>query len=117
MNAPMTSHWPESLDALAAAPKYHRLLLENESVRVLEVVIPSGSFVPVHTHRWPGVQYILSSSDFIRRGPDGKVQLDTRELASPIPPVVWSAPLAPHSVENIGDGEIRVIVVEVKPNA
>src|SRR2546427_3854450 len=28
--------WPDSLDALAAAPESHRLLFENDRVRVLE---------------------------------------------------------------------------------
>ncbi len=32
--------WPDSLDALRAAPNYHRLLFENDRVRVLEVRIP-----------------------------------------------------------------------------
>jgi hypothetical protein len=42
--------WPDSLDAVIAAPQYHRLVLENERVRVLDTQIPSGDIVPVHTH-------------------------------------------------------------------
>lgn len=33
-NAPWP--WPDPLDAMTAAPRFHRLLFENERVRVLE---------------------------------------------------------------------------------
>ena len=112
MSAP--SPWPASLDALIAAPDFHRLILENEHVRVLDVLIPPGRFVPVHTHCWPGVQHILSHSDFIRRDAGGNIQLDTRQLSEPIPSIVWSEPMSPHSVENIGTTNLHVLVVEVK---
>lgn len=108
--------WPAELDALTAAPQHHTLLLENERVRVLGVRIRPGDRVPVHTHRWPSVLYILSTSHFVRRDADGNVQLDTRTLPS-LPAAggaVWSEPLPPHSVENVGDAEIRVISVELK---
>ena len=31
--------WPDELDALIAAPEHHKLLLENDSVRVLDTLI------------------------------------------------------------------------------
>jgi hypothetical protein len=71
--------WPDSLDALVAAPAYHDLLLENERVRVIYTHIPSGATVPVHTHRWSSVAYLLSWSDFIRRDHHGNVLLDSRQ--------------------------------------
>jgi hypothetical protein len=58
--------WPDELDALVAAPAHHLLLLENERVRVLETRIPAGETTAVHTHRWPSVQYVADSPDFIR---------------------------------------------------
>jgi sugar/nucleoside kinase (ribokinase family) len=72
--------WPESLDALVAAPKQHTLLLENERVRVLDTRILPGDTTPVHTHRWPSVLYVLSWSDVVRRDGDGKVMLDLAAL-------------------------------------
>src|SRR5262249_61434462 len=44
--------WPDSLDALAAAPESHRSLLEDETVRVLETRIVPSEVTRVHTHRW-----------------------------------------------------------------
>jgi hypothetical protein len=113
---PPTWPWPEWLDALTAAPDYHRLLLENESVRVLDVRIPAGMAVPVHTHRWPSVTYLLSASDFVRRDTEGRVLLDTRATQPQSLPLsaLWSPPLHPHSVENVGKTEIRVVSIEIK---
>jgi hypothetical protein len=108
--------WPEELEALVAAPAHHTLLLENERVRVLETRIPAGETTAVHTHRWPNVQYVVSSPDFIRRDGEGAVLLDTRMAESrPEPPVtLWSEPLPPHSIENVGEADLHVIMVELK---
>ena len=108
--------WPEELDALVAAPAHHTLLLENERVRVLETRIPGGETTAVHTHRWPNVQYVVSSPDFIRRDGEGAVLLDTRMAEGrPEPPVtLWSEPLPPHTIENVGEADLHVIMVELK---
>jgi hypothetical protein len=108
--------WPDSLDALVAAPDYHELVLENEHVRVIITHIPPGSSVPLHTHPWPGVANLVSASHFIRRDEHGNVLLDSRK-AGPLPQtpfVQWLEPLPPHTVENIGDAEIRIYIVELK---
>ena len=108
--------WPSALDALSAAPRHHTLLLENERVRVLETRIPPGDLVPVHTHCWPSVLYVLSWSDFLRRDASGTVVVDSRAagaVGSP-PAVLWSEALAPHSLENVGAAEMWVISVEIK---
>jgi hypothetical protein len=106
--------WPESLDALSAAPQHHALLLETEHVRVLETRIPPGDRVPVHTHRWPSVLYVVSWSDFLRYDEDGKLVVDSRVAGDSPPTVIWSPPLPPHSLRNVGSTEIRVISVELK---
>ena len=113
---PASWPWPASLDALVAAPRHHTLLLETDRVRVLDTRIPPGEMVPVHTHRWPGVLYVLSRSAFVRRDAEGHVLLDTRAAGSPASehPVIWSERLPPHSLENVGAVEIRVISIELK---
>ncbi len=50
--------WPPSMDAVVAAPESHRVLLENEDVRVLEVTIPAGHREPEHTHRAHSVMIV-----------------------------------------------------------
>lgn len=108
--------WPDSLDALISAPLHHTLLFENARVRVLDTRISPGQTVPVHTHRWSSVLYVLGWGDFIRRDGSGHVLVDTRTApsASEPPIVLWSGPLAPHSLENVGQSEIHIISVELK---
>jgi hypothetical protein len=111
----MSANWPDHLDALRAAGAYHTVLMENEEVRVLQTRIPVGHTVPVHTHRWPGVYYIQSWSHFVRRDENGNILLDTRGGAETEPgSAVWTEPLGPHSVENVGRNEIRIVAVELK---
>ena len=111
--------WPDSLDAVRAAQEYHRILFENEQVRVLEVRIQPGQIVPVHTHRWPAAVYVRSASDFIRREENGNLLFDSRTAEPPptAPEVQWTGPLPPHSVENIGSTEIHLITTELKEPA
>jgi hypothetical protein len=108
--------WPDSLDAVIAAPKYHKLLFENERVRLLEVRIPPGETTPVHTHRWPSAIYVAKQSDFIRRDGEGNLLFDSRTVGPPPtePMVQWVGPLPPHSVENVGSVEILLITTELK---
>ena len=106
----------DPLDAMAAAPAHHRVLLENDRVRVLDANVAPGEETPVHTHRWPSVLYVRTSSHFVRYEPDGKVSVDSRTLASKpeVGTVLWTPPLGPHFVRNVGEQELRVIAVELK---
>lgn len=49
------STWDPDLDAVVAAPKHHKVLFENEAMRVLEVTLEPNDEEPVHHHRWPSV--------------------------------------------------------------
>jgi hypothetical protein len=108
--------WPDSLDALVAAPSHHQLLLEDQRVRVLHTRIPAGDVVPLHTHRWGGVAYLQSSSHFIRRGEKGEILFDSRQAGDPpkFPCAQWMPSLPPHTVENLGPLEISILIVELK---
>ncbi|MFN2140805.1 MAG: cytoplasmic protein [Candidatus Promineifilaceae bacterium] len=108
--------WPDSLDALVAAPDHHKLFMENERVRVLETLIPPGETTPVHTHRWPSIYVILSWSDFLRTDDQGNVMADSRQskALAARPSVLWGEALPPHALENVGDQDLRLISVELK---
>lgn len=47
--------WPDSLEALTAAPRNHKVLYEDDHIRLLEVTIQSGETENMHGHRWPSV--------------------------------------------------------------
>lgn len=104
------------LDAMAASKANHAVMLENARVRVLDTWIAPGGRTEVHAHEWPSTLYILSWSPFVRYDPEGNVLVDARQMPSPPASgsVLWSAPLPPHYVENVGDQELRVIAVELK---
>lgn len=108
--------WPDSLDALQAAPEHHQLLFENERVRVLSTSIPAGEQTAIHTHRWPSVLYIISWGDFVRYDDQGVVILDSRSVETfrDPPEVIWSAPLPPHSLENVSQTDLTIYAVEIK---
>ena len=108
---------PSELDAVVASPEHHRLVMENGNVRVLETVIKPGEKTAIHTHQWPASTYFLSWSPMVRRDDKGEVLMDSRMNGMMIEPgqAVWTPPLGPHSLENVGDSVIHVITVEVKP--
>jgi hypothetical protein len=101
------SDFPDGYDAVQAAPDSHKVIFENELVRVLEVTVPSaGKTIPMHHHRWPS--FFLDwdtggGSPHIRyhRG-DGAVR-DIPASEAPAHPGVWSVrwmkPEPMHSIE------------------
>jgi hypothetical protein len=52
---------PDATDAVAAASKNHKVILENEVVRVLEATVPLHSEEVPHTHFWPSVFFEQTS--------------------------------------------------------
>ncbi len=85
-------------------------------MRVLDTRIEPGETVPLHTHRWPAVLYVLASAHFVRRDDEGRLLSDSRPAgALPEPGTAfWTEAMAPHTVENVGGSEIRLLNVELK---
>tara|TARA_R110001632_G_scaffold170365_4_gene289451 strand:- start:11030 stop:11485 length:456 start_codon:yes stop_codon:yes gene_type:complete len=109
--------WPKEQDAVVSAPKNHKILLENDKVRVLEVTIAPNELEAVHHHQWPSVLYIMEAGDFIDSDGEGNVIMDSRKIPEPLtlPLTMYKKPEAPHSVENLSDTiTIRLIRVEMK---
>ncbi len=109
--------FPKEKDAVAAAPGNHKVLLENDKVRVLDVTVAPGEVEPVHAHRWPSVLYFMAAGDFIDRDANGKVIFDSRTLAAPLvfPLVMYKEPEAPHTVENLSKTiTLHLVRVELK---
>lgn len=104
--------WTPANDALAAAPRNHRLLFENDEVRVLEVTVPPGVREPLHAHRYPSVLYYLSAAHMEEYSPgvpavDRGHKNDGDVIFLPIGP--------PHQMENLESGKpLKAIRVELK---
>src|SRR6185437_10531927 len=88
-----SSAWPPQLDALTAAADSHRLLLETDRVRVLEIVIEPGAREPEHTHRWPSVM-IIDRAARIRYYENGVKAFESPPQSSSenVPHVTWMDP-------------------------
>jgi hypothetical protein len=109
--------WPKDKDALIAAPRNHKVLLENDKVRVLDVTVAPGEVEAVHSHRWPSVLYFMAAGDFVDRDASGKVIFDSRTLKTPLvfPLTMYKEPEAPHSVENLSTTvTLHLVRVEMK---
>ena len=59
------------LDGVIAAPDHHKVIFENDVVRVLETTIRAGDITPLHTHLTPTVVYVISHAE-------GQVHQDER---------------------------------------
>ncbi len=109
--------YPDSLDALVAAPRFHRVLFENDRVRVLEVTVPPHVREPLHTHRWPSVMYRERYGSGRYYDASGKMVHEFTEVlpaGTSKPRARWQEPEGPHSVENTGEVADRFIRVELK---
>lgn len=111
----MTWEHPDDLDAIVAAPNSHRVVFENDEVRVLEVTVAPGVREPEHTHRWPSVMVTherarinyFTGAELTFTSPD---PLPEERL----PRASWLEPEGPHSVENIDTVWLRAIRFELK---
>ena len=104
--------WTPENDALAAAPQNHKLLFENDEVRVLEVTVQPGIREPLHAHRYPSVLYYISSAHMKEYSPgiaavDHPRKEDGGVVFLPIGP--------PHQMQNMETAKpLRAIRVELK---
>ena len=49
--------WPDSLDAVKAAPQNHHVIFENDKIRILEVILNPYEYEQLHVHRLPSVMF------------------------------------------------------------
>lgn len=104
----------DEFDGAIAAPDHHKVIFENDAVRVLETTIRPDGITPLHTHLTPQVMYVVSGSHFIRRDEHGATMVDTR--ADPdfvLPRVLYSASTPRQTLENTGPDDLVVIGVEL----
>jgi quercetin dioxygenase-like cupin family protein len=104
--------WTPESDALAAAPQHHKVLFENDEVRVLEVTVPPGVREPLHAHRYPSVLYYVSAAHLKEYSPGVPVvdrghKDDGDVIFLPVGP--------PHQMENLETSKrLKAIRVELK---
>jgi len=108
--------WPETLDAVRAAPGNHRVLLENDAVRVLDVTVAPGTREPVHAHCRPSVLVVLEGGRAEDYDQSGKVfdKGTVIPAGASAPFAFWLDRTPPHSVHNVDTVPIHLLRVELK---
>ena len=108
--------WSDDLDAVRAAPANHRVLLENERVRVLDVTVLPGERENLHAHCRPSVMYLMQEGVYRDYDAQGRLVEEVKEAlpASKFPMTLWLGPQAPHAVHNLDTKPTRLIRVELK---
>ena len=101
----------QDVTSVAGGPETHKVVLDNDKVRVLDVHIAPGQKVGMHSHP-ANVVYYDSDGKMKVTLPDGKsVVRDLKAGTS-----AWSDG-ATHAVENVGTTEIHLVQTEMKGTA
>ncbi len=95
-------------DPAKVTPNTHKVLLENDRVRVLDIRVKPGTKVPMHSHP-DYVVYALSDFKVKFTFPDGK----TAEVEGKAGEATWRD-AETHAAENVGTTELHVLNVELK---
>jgi quercetin dioxygenase-like cupin family protein len=92
-------------DVAAAGTDHAKVLLENESVRVVEVALEPGEATPRHQG---GHRVIYALGDYSIRWTEGEAE--PKDVTWTAGEAHWHGP-AEHSVENVGESPARYLVV------
>jgi quercetin dioxygenase-like cupin family protein len=95
-------------DIVQISPDVHKVIFENDVIRVLEVTVKPGATVPMHRNP-ENINYILKPGTLRLINPDGSVMDVTVTEGQVIP-----APVGEHAVENVGGTEVQTICIELK---
>jgi quercetin dioxygenase-like cupin family protein len=104
-DAPVTA----GRDPLKVSPKNYKVEFENPQVRVLRVMIPPHSSVPMHEHKLNRVTIFLSDQHFSAKDSTGKVTTTDHKAGD----IAWGGALE-HAEQNLSDQPFEAVVVEVK---
>ena len=96
-------------DAINIAPDLHTVIYEDDKMRVLKVIVPSGATADMHWHPH-NINYVLGGGTLEFTKPDGSVvdvDLSEGQVTSATTDIF-------HAVKNIGDETVETIQVELK---
>ena len=96
-------------DVMMAAKNVAKVVLENDTVRVLEFLIRAGEKAPMHNHPHDYVVYFMSNAKFRMTDPDGK----SEDLDTMAGQAMWMW-AGSHETINVGKTDGRYLIVELK---
>ncbi len=98
----------QDVTTVAGGPETHKVILDNAHVRVLDVHIPPGQKVAMHSHPANVVYYVTDAKTRVT-SPDGKTQVVESKAGT----ATWRGPVK-HAIENVGASEIHLVQTELK---
>lgn len=100
---------PNGQDAAIAASESHKILFENEKVRVLEVIIKPGQKEPLHLHPYKSITIVASPATLKYFDKEGNLISEVQVRGT-----TWTEPIELHSTENVGNTQFHGYRVELK---
>jgi beta-alanine degradation protein BauB len=106
---------PKGKDPLKAGPKIYKKVFENDKVRLLEATFKKGAKIPDHAHP-DHFNYVVTGGqlEITAPGAEGKKEKQKLDLT---PGQGVFLPATVHSARNTGKSEVKIVVVELKPEA
>lgn len=86
-----------------------REVLENDDVLVIETTYRPGGSVPMHTHRFPHVAYVVQGGRLEITAPDGSSRIVEVHPGQ----TEWRTPQS-HSTRNVGSSPVQLVEIEIK---
>ena len=99
----------EAQDVVRVSPETVKVILENDTVRIIESTIPPGTVQAMHSHP-ATIVYYLTASTVRALDADGTSVVTERQVGE----VAYREPLT-HSAENVGTTPAKTLVIELKP--
>ena len=99
----------KDLDPLKVTPQTHKLLFENQFVRVIESKVLTGETQPKHSHPRSVTVYLADADAEIKTFPDGKISRVHRTAGT----AGWSEATV-HAIKNVGATSSHTIRIELK---
>ena len=116
--------WDPKMDGPIAAPASHKVIFENEDIRIMSVVVMPGQSEPPHNHTRCSVLVFDQPAKVTDRNKDGKVLPEPVVLgaigwagdnAPKGVPLVWlQPPEATHSITNNDSHPMHLTRIEMK---
>ena len=99
----------QDVTKVAGGPETHKVVLDNDQVRMLDVRIPPGQKVAMHSHPANTVYYVTDCK-IKATGPDGKTTVAEPKAGT----AVYRGGATKHAVENVGTGECHLVQTELR---
>ncbi len=99
----------QDITKVAGGPETHKVVLDNDEIRMLDARLPPGSKVAMHSHP-PNSVYYITDCKLKATGPDGKSQVVEPKAGS----AIFRGGETKHAVENVGASECHLVQTEYK---